>query len=255
MADVWNPEQYARFQRERSHAFFDLAGLVQWRPAMRVVDLGCGTGELTRVLHERLAARETVGVDSSPAMLERAGAHAGGDLRFERGDIATWEGAGYDLVFSNAALHWVEGHEALLGRLRAAVAPGGQLAVQVPANHEHPSQLAAQDVARETPFADALGGYVRVSPVLGPAAYAEALFGLGFREQHVQLRVYGHVLASRDDVLEWLKGTTLTDYQRRLPPALYPQFVERYRARLSERLPDTRPYFFTFQRLLLWAMG
>ena len=143
MADVWDPAQYARFQRERSHAFFDLAGFVQWRPAMRVVDLGCGTGELTRVLHERLAARETLGLDSSPAMLARAQAHAGGGLRFAPGDIAAWEGTGYDLVFSNAALHWVPEHEALLTRLRAALAPGGQLAVQLPANHEHPSQLVA----------------------------------------------------------------------------------------------------------------
>jgi trans-aconitate 2-methyltransferase len=253
MADVWDPEQYARFQRERSQAFFDLAELVRWRPAMRVVDLGCGTGELTRVLHERLAADETVGLDSSPAMLERAAAHAGGGVRFERGDIASWRGERLDLVFSNAALHWVEDHPALFARLRAALGPNGQLTVQVPANHDHPSQIVAQEIAREAPFAEALGGWVRRSPVLGPAAYAELLHGLGAREQVVQLRVYGHNLPSRDAVAEWLKGTTLTDYQRRLPEDLYAGFLARYEERLRGRLPDTRPYYFTFQRVLMWA--
>src|SRR5262245_47830693 len=76
----WNPCQYERFRNERSQPFFDLLDLVQPRPEMRVVDLGCGTGELTRELHRRLAARETVGIDNSPAMLARTAAFAGDGL-------------------------------------------------------------------------------------------------------------------------------------------------------------------------------
>src|SRR5262249_4128181 len=95
-ADGWNPDQYARFGAERSQPFYDLLDLVREGPAGggrgprggRIVDLGCGTGELTRVLHERLGAAETVGLDSSPAMLARSAAVAGGGLRFEAGDIA-----------------------------------------------------------------------------------------------------------------------------------------------------------------------
>jgi trans-aconitate 2-methyltransferase len=253
MADVWDPAQYERFRDERSHPFFDLVALVRPRPGMRVVDLGCGTGELTRLLHGRLEARETVGLDSSEAMLEQARPRAGGGLRFEQGDVAAWDGRDFDLVFSNAALHWVEDHDELFTRLRRALTPGGQIAVQVPANHEHPSQTVAVAVAREEPFRQAFRGWTRVSPVQPPAAYAEVLERLGFAEQHVRLQVYGHRLESRDEVVEWLRGTTLTDYQRRLEPALWDAFLARYRERLMPRLPERRPYFFTFQRILIWG--
>ena len=64
--DTWNPAQYAKFQHERELPFFDLLALIRPAPAMRVVDLGCGTGRLTRLLHSELRARETIGVDRSP---------------------------------------------------------------------------------------------------------------------------------------------------------------------------------------------
>jgi trans-aconitate 2-methyltransferase len=218
-----------------------------------VVDLGCGDGVLTRELHQRLGARETVGVDSSAAMLEKAAPLAGGGLRFVPGDAGAFAGGRWDLVFSNAALHWVDDHEALLPRLAALVAPGGQLAVQVPCNDHHPSHAEARSAAAEPPFAAALGGWARESPVLAPERYAELLFRLGFAERRVRLEVYGHELASRDEVVEWVRGTTLTGYERRLPPALWPAFLERYRARLAAALPDERPFLYTFRRLLLWG--
>src|SRR5919107_3703650 len=122
----WNPEQYGRFHDERARPFFDLLDLVQPRPEMLVVDLGCGTGELTREMHRRLAARETIGIDNSPAMLAKSEAFAGDGLRFQPGDIGAFTSEGdYDLVFSNAALHWIPNHEALLPRLVAALMPTG----------------------------------------------------------------------------------------------------------------------------------
>ena len=146
----WNPEQYGRFHGERAQPFFDLLALVEPRPGMRVVDLGCGTGELTRELHRRLAARETIGIDNSPAMLAKSAAFAGDGLRFEQGDIGEFTSEGdFDLVFSNAALHWVPNHEALLPRLTSALTETGQLAVQVPANDDHLSHTTAVEVARE----------------------------------------------------------------------------------------------------------
>jgi trans-aconitate 2-methyltransferase len=161
--------------------------------------------------------------------------------------------AAYDLVFSNAALHWVEGHEALLARLTRALRPGGQLAVQMPANFDHPSHTVAADVAGEAPFAAAMGSYARKVPVLAPEAYAEMLDRLGYAKQNVRLAVYGHKLASTGDVVEWVKGTLLTDYEKRMPPALFPRFVEAYRSRLIRTLGERKPYFFAFKRILFWA--
>lgn len=250
----WNPAQYAKYRDERAQPFYDLLALVQPKPDMRVVDLGCGPGELTRELHEALGARETLGVDNSPAMLEKATAFAGEGLRFAHADLGTFSEPGaYDLVFANAALQWSPGHPALLARLTACLAPGGQLAVQVPANDEAPSHALAAVVASESPFREALGGFTRVSPVLAPEAYATVLHQLGYQQQIVRLQVYGHLLGSRDDVIEWVRGTWLTAYEQRLPAELWPAFLARYRDVLFARLPDDRPFFYPFKRILFWG--
>jgi len=251
MADAWDPAQYERFKEERTRPFRDLVAMVRARPGMRVADLGCGTGETTRELHRALGARETIGVDSSDAMLAKAAAFAGDGLRFEKGDIATWRGVegGLDLVFSNAALQWVPDNEGVLARLRDALSPGGQIAVQVPANEDHPSHVTAAEVAAEAPFSLA----PRVSSILPPERYAARLHELGFVEQEVLLRVYPQLLPSREDVVEWVKGTLLTDYRKRLPPAQWEPFLAAYRARLMPRLADQRPFFYPYKRILFRA--
>ncbi|HUL59805.1 MAG TPA: methyltransferase domain-containing protein [Anaeromyxobacteraceae bacterium] len=251
--DAWDPDRYARFRDERRAPFLDLLALIEPHPGMRVVDLGCGSGELTRLAHERLGASETLGVDSSPAMLERARPLAGGGLSFAPGDAGAFAGRGYDLVLSNAALHWVPDHAGLLPRLAACLGEGGQLAVQVPANEDHPSHALARAVAAEPPFRDALGGHVRRSPVLAPEEYAQLLFRAGFRARRVRVEVYGHPLAARDEVVEWVRGTLLTDYEKRLAPDVWGAFLARYRERLLAALPDERPFLYTYRRVLLWA--
>jgi trans-aconitate 2-methyltransferase len=251
--DAWDPGQYERFADERAAPFHDLLSLVRPVPGGRVVDLGCGSGELTAQLHRRLEAADTLGLDSSPAMLERAAPLAGGGLRFEQGDIADFTEGGWDVVFSNAALHWLPDQEGLLGRLVACLRQGGQLAVQMPANHDHPSHVVAAEVAGTEPFRTALDGYRRESPVRAPEWYADLLDRLGLAPQHVRLQVYLHHLAARDEVVEWVRGTLLTDYQTRLPEDLFGQFLATYRARLLPHLEDTRPYRYPFKRLLFWG--
>jgi trans-aconitate 2-methyltransferase len=255
MSDTWNPERYDRFAEERRRPFFDLLALVQPpappAPGPRVVDLGCGTGALTRHLHVALGARETLGIDSSAAMLAKAQAAPG--LRFTRGDIADFEGDAYDLVFSNAALHWLPDHERLVTRLTRALADGGQLAFQVPANFNHPSHVVADEVAREPRFAAALGGFTHATHVLAPEVYAALLDRLGFAEQRVRLEVYAHRLTERRDVVAWVEGTLLTGYRARLNDAEYAAFVERYAEHLLPRLGAHDPYLFTFKRILVWG--
>ena len=255
-ASPWNPDQYARFKDERSRPVFDLLALVTPRPDMRAVDLGCGTGELTRELHVRLAARETTGVEASESMLAKSGpfAGAGAGLRFVHARIEDWEPSSpLDLVFSNAALHWVDDHPALLARLARMLAPGGQLAVQIPSNDDHPAHLVAAEVAREPPFRDALAGYVRVFPNLSLEGYARALDSLGFPDPHVRMQVYGHHLESREEVVEWVKGSLLTDYAKRLSPEMFAQYVARNRELLMSRLGPEKQYFFPCKRTQCWA--
>ncbi len=254
MASTWNPTQYERFRNERSQPFFDLLGMVEPVPGGSAVDLGCGTGELTKMLHEKLQARETVGIDNSETMLAKSEIHGGDGLRFELGSVDEFAPGGpVDVLFSNAALQWVNGHETLFPQLFKSVAVGGQVAIQMPANNDHASHRVAFAVAAEEPYASAMGGYQREWPVRPPEWYAELLDRNGFGEQSVRLQVYGHHLESSDGVIEWVKGTLLTDFEKRLTPELYQQFLARYRERLIAELDDSRPFFYAFKRILIWG--
>lgn len=254
VADVWSPAQYERFRAEREQPFWDLLRLVSVPPGGTVVDLGCGTGALTRELHLQVQARETVGIDSSDSMLARAAKIEEPGLRFVKGDIATWSPQSpCRVIFANAALQWIGDHPKVFTRLAGFLGPGGVLAVQVPSNYDHPSHTIAAEVALEDPFTSATGGYTRESTVLEPEAYAELLYAIGLRDLHVRLQVYSHELPSTADVVEWVRGTLLTDYQPRMPEAMFNRYVARYRERLLDTLGDQRPYLFAFKRILMRA--
>jgi trans-aconitate 2-methyltransferase len=258
--DTWNPAQYEKFEREREQPYLDLLALVR-RPAvppdaMRVVDLGCGTGKLTRVLHTQLQAGETIGIDKSSRMLESRENHdAPAGLRFEVGTIESFPGdrGTFDLIFSNAAYHWVPDHQTLLARLTRALRPGGQLAFQVPYTHRDLFALVAAELAETEPFKAFFGGWTRLEPVLEPEAYARLLYRLGFSDPIVRLIVYPHILAGPEEVVEWTLGTLLTEYARHLPVDMAARFIAEYRTRLLERLEPARPYFFPFKRVLCWG--
>ena len=285
MSDAWKPDQYERFGDERAKPFFDLLDLVAPVPGGRIVDLGCGPGTLTVHLNERLGASLVVGIDSSVAMLSAASA-AGravpGSVEFRAGDLATFAGLAepdggacvgdgrVDVVVANASLHWVPEHREVLSRWIGALAPGGQVAVQVPANPDHPSHTVAVEVAAEMAvdpeWADAFApcpanpaGGPPPDPVArnvaDPATYATWLYELGCVEQHVRLQVYGHVLADTEEVVEWVKGTSLTRFASALAarPDAYDELVRRYRIRLPERLGRQTPYFYPFKRILFWG--
>jgi trans-aconitate 2-methyltransferase len=249
--DSWSPGQYEQFAAEREQPFWDLLAMVE-PDAGAVVDLGCGTGELTRALHERTGAAETVGVDSSARMLERAPVAAG--LRFVHADIRDYEPDGpLAVVFSNAALHWLPSHRELYARLRSWLAPGGQLAVQMPDNMDAITHRTAAEVGEDPRFAPYLTQAERRGAILSAEEYAVLLHELGFTRQVVLRRIYAHLLPGRDDVVEWFRGSLLTEYERLLPADVFPEFLATYRATLLARLDDRRPYLLPFPRVLMWG--
>ena len=125
--------------------------------------------------------------------------------------------------------------------------------MQVPANHDHSSHIVADRIASEDRFLRALDGYRRHSPVLAPEAYTRLLHRLGFEDPSVHLHVYLHLLGSRDEVVEWVKGTLLTAYQERMTDAIFREFLTRYKQALLPELEDVRPFPFPFKRVLFWA--
>ncbi|MEP7303905.1 MAG: methyltransferase domain-containing protein [Acidobacteriota bacterium] len=253
--DTWNPPQYEKFQQEREQPFFDLLALIQPAPSMRVVDLGCGAGHLTRRLHQVLHLADTTGVDRSVRMLEAAQRDPlPTGLRFAAGTIESFAADGmYDLIFSNAAFHWIEDHPALIRRLFAALRPGGQLAFQVPAMHHAISHTLPDEIASTEPFVGAFADWRRPQPVLEPEEYAHLFFRVGFAQPKVRVVIYPHVLADREQVVEWMKGSLLTEYEKHLTPDQFAGFTATYRDRLIPLLDPDRPFLFPFKRILCWG--
>jgi trans-aconitate 2-methyltransferase len=247
----WNPDRYHQFKSERAAPFEDLLGLIKQRGGLSVVDLGCGPGELTRRLADELPDSTVLGIDNSQEMLARAAGHVRPGLRFQSGDIATVSGQ-WDLVFSHAAIQWLDDHETLVPRLMTLVRPRGQLAVQVPSNQWHPALAYIRDVAREEPFATELGGYNREFPVLTVDRYADLLYEAGGTDLTVFEKVYPHVLADADALADWSLGTALVPYLERLPTELHEPFLSRYREKLRARWPG-KPIFYGFRRILFVA--
>lgn len=264
----WDPDLYARFEALRSRPFWDLVDLVDLRaPVERMVDLGCGTGELTVELANRLEATDVIGVDSSPAMLERANRlfersdrppAADRTVHFRHGDIATWTGTDHDLIIANASLQWVPDHADVLARWCDALAPGGRLAVQVPANAGHPSHTCSVAVAHRQPFLEAFDGTPPPDPVtehvLEPERYSVLLHELGIDDPVVHLVVYPQLMPSSASVVEWVSGTSLTRFFARLPEQLHQPFVDAFTAELLSTIGDHRPYLYTFKRILMGGM-
>lgn len=249
---AWNPQQYELFEKQRARPFFDLVSRIDVERPRRVIDLGCGTGALTAALAERWPGAEVVGLDSSPEMLKKASVHAArlDNLSFRRGDIAEWAPEpGDDVVVSNAALQWVPQHGRLLGQWFAALEPGTQFAVQMPANSDSPSQVLLRELADEPRWATQLAGQRIVNELVGPIDdYLALAFGAGVAVEAWET-VYEHVLPGEDPVLEWLAGTRLRPFVAALGDQA-PAFVEEFRQRLRIAFPQgPAGTVFPFRRL------
>jgi trans-aconitate 2-methyltransferase len=245
--DMWNPSQYNRFQNERSQPFWDLCRSVDFSKVRRLLDVGCGTGELTSRLRERENVPFAMGVDSSEKMLDEARAFAGEKMVFEKHAAESYAPTErFDAVISNAALQWAPGHRELFPRMLTWLNDGGQLAVQMPYNFDHPSHVLAEQLATE------YGLTVRKTPVLPIEDYAGIMVSAGGRDVRVSMNVYLHPMKSGADVVEWTKGTLLTHYQKQLSPEKYAEFLVRYTSELVAAL-GSGPYLYTFKRMFVFA--
>jgi trans-aconitate 2-methyltransferase len=212
----WDPDRYATFLDERTRPSRDLCARIGLAAPGRVLDVGCGPGNSTRVLAGRWPGARLAGLDSSPEMIARARAD-GPDADWILADAASYEPEqAWDVVFSNAALQWLPDHHRLLPRLLGWVAPGGCLAVQMPARDGSPFRDALQATARRPRWRGRLAGCTGSLTFLGAAAYYDLLAplagGLDLWET-----VYYHVLASHQGLVDWYAGTGMRPYLDRLP--------------------------------------
>jgi trans-aconitate 2-methyltransferase len=236
MAHTWDPDRYLTYADERGRPFIELLQRVGAEAPATVVDLGCGPGNLTRLLAERWPGADVRGLDASAEMVARARATEPG-LRFEVADLRDWAAGEerVDVLVSNATLQWLPEHLDLLPRLVERVRPGGWFAFQVPGNFEEPSHTIRRDLAAEERFAAHTAG-VAVPSSHDPAVYLDVLAGAGC-EVDAWETTYLHVLTGPDPVFAWVSGTGARPTLQALPDGLREEFEEEFRARLRAAYP------------------
>jgi trans-aconitate 2-methyltransferase len=250
----WNPELYLRHADHRLRPALDLLARLGDGDPGRIVDLGCGPGNVTRLLRQRWPDADITGIDSSAEMLARAAADHPG-LRWRQQDIAAWRPRqSPDLIFTNAALHWLDHHDRLFPALLRTLAPGGRLAVQMPRNFAQPSHALLRQVASQGPWAEQVQSLLRPEPVAAPSDYWRLLAPLG-AELDIWETDYLHVLAGEDAVLGWVAGTALRPFLAALADHQREAFIADYRQALRQAYPMEADgsTLFPFRRLFLVA--
>ncbi len=258
---TWNPSQYLQYEDARLRPALDLLARIPLEHPASIVDLGCGAGNVAQWLASRWPDADIVGVDGDAAMLDRARQATAGSpqYRWIQSDLAAWRPeARPDLIYSNAALHWLDDHEGLFPRLLQSVAPGGVLAVQMPDNFRAPSHRLLVEVAQSTRWRSAVGHLVRPDPVHALQRYVDWL------EPHARAidawsTEYLQPLAARSDgehpVVAWLKGSALVPIIAALEASSREALIAEYAQRIEQayvRRPDGT-VLFPFRRVFVVA--
>ncbi len=257
----WSPSQYLKFSDHRARPALELFDRVPLEAPNVIYDLGCGSGTMARLMAERWPAATVYGLDSSTEMLEKAASEPS-RVQWVEADISTWSPeASPDLIYSNATLQWVDGHQDLFPRLLSYVTPGGCLAVQMPLSWSMPSHRLMRETLADggsdnSPIGDAdLRAAVARKWVDDMEVYYDLLVS---RTSHLDIWAteYLQVLEGADPVLEWVKGTGLRPILHGLNDAEREVFLATYRQRLRQTYPTRADgcTLYPFRRLFLVAV-
>lgn len=238
----WNPSQYLKFADHRLRPALELLDRVSAASPKIIYDLGCGPGEVTRLIAEQWPSAAVYGLDNSPEMLQKA-ASVPSHIEWIEADITTWTPSeAPDLIYSNATFNWVPDHETIFPRLAKLLKPGGFLAVQMPLSWGAPShRLMRETLANGGPNGRALGTEeLRQAMARKWVEDADFYYDL-LANQTSSLDIwdteYLQVLEGDDPVLEWVKGTGLRPILNGLASEEKEFFLAEYRQRLRQGYP------------------
>jgi trans-aconitate methyltransferase len=248
--NAWSPEQY-----QQGFSFVwrygeELVNLLAPKPGERILDMGCGTGQLTAEIAK--SGAEVMGIDSSPEMISQAESNYPA-LRFELADATRFRTPEpFDAVFSNAALHWIKDAGAAVATTAAALKPGGRFVAEFGGKGNVRTLVEAL-----TAVCNEIGGGSRVdaNPWYFPslAEYATLLEADG-------LEVTSGVLFDRPTLLEggtaglrnWMEMFLKAALQT-MPASARSEFLERLERRLAPALFRDGHWIMDYRRLRVIA--
>jgi trans-aconitate 2-methyltransferase len=260
MAD-WDPDLYNRFRGYRAEPVAHIFSRLQVGDDARIVDLGCGSGENTIELASRAAHGRALGVDGSPAMIEAARKVLDAQpesvrrrVTFELLDVPEFRAAAaYSIIFSNATFHWIRDQRALFAACFEALAPGGQIVVQIPANETETAKQEVLRLAREEPWSSMLGGLQRPFREDPPEFYAAMLESLGYHQVDCYYRTFHHPMDRPADVVSWYRATGLRPFLDAIAKDRHDEFLAVLTARLERAYGTAGTMTFDFKRLFIWG--
>ncbi|MEO8849441.1 MAG: methyltransferase domain-containing protein [Casimicrobiaceae bacterium] len=256
----WDPTQYLKYESQRMRPALDLIARIPIAAPATIVDLGCGAGNVARVLADRYPGATIDGIDGDAAMLASARTTTTGDPRFQwtQADFAAWHPAyAVDLIFSNAALHWTSAHATLFPALMTKLAAHGVLAVQMPDNYAAASHVALFDTVDEPRWSARIGALARRRPVAPLAQYHAWLSPLAHKLD-LWRTTYMQPLAATADaehpVVAWMRGAALTPFIAALGSGA-DAFVADFAARIEHAYPRGADgqVLFPFSRVFIVA--
>jgi len=207
----WDANLYMQFANERARPCADLIAHIALESPTNITDLGCGTGNSTEQLHARWPHSQITGVDSSTEMLTQA-REKHPDWKWEQSDIEKWTPAApSDLIFANAAFHWIRDHSVQLPRVFNFVAPGGALAFQIPYHLVSPAHHAMVEVAQFPEWEQRLRTARHTMTVETPDFYYDTLAQQSARLD-IWLTTYHHEMQDASGIVEWLRGSGMRPY-------------------------------------------
>ncbi|RJS86448.1 class I SAM-dependent methyltransferase [Methanophagales archaeon] len=221
-----------------------------------ILDLGCGNGFTTKELAERVPHGKVVGIDSSSSMLEAAKAHKTANMELLLLDINEMAFDNeFDVVFSNAAHHWVLDHEKLLKNIYNALKPNGFMRIQFAGDGNCPNLIEVLREVMELPeFVTSFKRFIWPWYMIKPEEYEKLLSHTEFRNYKVWGENKDRYFSDDQSMIGWIEEPSIVPFLAVLPENLKMRVRDTVVGRMIERTKQRDgTYFETFRRINVYA--